>query len=62
MTLFDEIEAAGTYLTGQKTLWEKEKFLMKNSFSFPTVFSKDLHSRHMKTRACLGNGLLRLLL
>ena len=23
---------------------------------FPTVFSKDLHCRHVKTRACLGTG------
>ena len=25
--------------------------------SFPTVFSKDLYCRHVKTRACLGKGL-----
>ena len=24
--------------------------------SFPTVFSKDLFCRHVKTRACLGKG------
>ena len=24
--------------------------------SFPTVFSKDLYCRHVKTRACLGKG------
>ena len=24
---------------------------------FPTVFSKDLNYRHVKTRACLGKGL-----
>ena len=23
---------------------------------FPTVFSKDLHCRHLTTRACLGKG------
>ena len=23
---------------------------------FPTVFSKELHCRHVKTRACLGKG------
>ena len=23
---------------------------------FPTVFSKDLYCRHVKTRACLGQG------
>ena len=25
-------------------------------YPFPTVFSKDLYSRHVKTRACLGKG------
>ena len=25
---------------------------------FPTVFSKDLYCRHVKTRACLGKGLI----
>ena len=23
---------------------------------FPTVFSKDMYCKHIKTRACLGNG------
>ena len=23
---------------------------------FPTMFSKDFHCRHVKTRACLGKG------
>ena len=27
---------------------------------FPTVFSKDLYCRHVKTRACLGKGYLEL--
>ena len=25
-------------------------------FPFPTMFSKDLYCRHLKTRACLGEG------
>ena len=25
-------------------------------FPFPTLFSKDLYCRHVKTRACLGKG------
>ena len=25
-------------------------------FSFPTLFSKDMNCRHIKTRACLGQG------
>ena len=32
-----------------KTLGEKEKLLV-------TMFSKDLHCRHVKTRVCLGKG------
>ena len=28
-----------------------EQFLL-----FPTVFSKDLYRRHVRTRACLGKG------
>ena len=27
-----------------------------SNFFFPTVPSKDLYSRHVKTRACLGKG------
>ena len=42
--------------TGQKTLWEKEKFLVKSNSTIPTVFSEDLHCRHLNTRACLGKG------
>ena len=26
-------------------------------YPFPTLFSKDLHCRHLRTRACLGKGL-----
>ena len=36
--------------------WEKEKLLVNSNFSFPTVFSKDLYCRHVKTRVCLGKG------
>ena len=31
-------------------MWEKEKLLSP----LPTVFSRDLYYRHVKTRACLG--------
>ena len=41
---------------GLKTLWEKEKLLVTSKFSFPTMFSKDVYCRHVKTRACLGKG------
>ena len=49
----------------QKSLWMGRKHRGKRrncSFraisSFPTVFSKDFYCRHVKTRACLGKGLL----
>ena len=32
--------------------WKKEN--VTSNFSFPTVFSKDLYCRYVKTRACLG--------
>ena len=32
-------------------MWEKEKLLVMKNSPFPTVFSKDLYSRHLKTRA-----------
>ena len=36
---------------------EKRKNLLGTSkTSFPTAFSKDLHCRHIKTRACLKKG------
>ena len=40
--------------------WENEKLLITSNFSFPTVFSKDLYCRHIKTRVCLGKGKLPL--
>ena len=40
---------------GYLTLREKGKLLVTIS-PFPTVFSKDLECRHLKTRACLGKG------
>ena len=36
---------------GRKQYGVNEKLLL-----FPTVFSKDLYCRHIKTRACLGKG------
>ena len=39
-------------------MWEKEKLLDMIIFYFShKVFKKDLHWRHVKTRACLGKGL-----
>ena len=39
-----------------ETLGEKEQLLVMSNFSFSSVFSKDFYCRHVKTRACLGNG------
>ena len=39
-------------------MWEKEK--LRAISPFPTVFSKDLYGRHIKTRACLGKGQVNL--
>ena len=36
---------------GKGGIARNEQFLL-----FPTVFSKDLYCRHVKTRACLGKG------
>ena len=35
-------------------MWEKEKLLVTTISPFPTVLSKDLYCKHVKTRACLG--------
>ena len=41
---------------GRKHCGKKEKLLIWAISPFPTVFSKDLYCRHVKTRACLGKG------
>ena len=41
----------------ENNVGKKEKLLLTNNFSFsPTVFSKDLNYRHVKTMVCLGKG------
>ena len=37
-----------------ETLLEKGKLLVTSKFSFSHHFSRDLHGRHVKIRACLG--------
>ena len=37
-----------------KTLWEKEKLLIRSNFSFSHRVFKRLYCRHVKNRACLG--------
>ena len=39
-----------------KTLWEMRNCSSRAISPFPTVFSKNLHCRQVKTRACLGKG------
>ena len=41
---------------GQKTLREKGTLLFRVISSLLTMFSKDLHCRQVKTRACLGKS------
>ena len=41
---------------GQNTLWERWNCSSQAISPFPTVFSKDLYCRHVKSRACLGKG------
>ena len=40
---------------GKEEIIHYEQFLLFLSL-FPTVFSKGLYCRHVKTRACLGKG------
>ena len=48
---------AESSLKGQRTLWEKGEIALYDQFLFfPKVFFKDLYSRHVKTRACLGKS------
>ena len=41
---------------GRKHCGKKRNCLLRAISLFPTVFSKDLYCRHVKTRACLGKG------
>ena len=34
----------------------KGEIALNEQSPFPTVFSKDLYCRHVKTRACMGKG------
>ena len=40
----------------ENTVGKGEIAHYEQSLLFPAVFSKDLYSRHVKTRACLGKG------
>ena len=48
---------AESYPDGEKTLWEKEKLLITNNFSFShSVFKRLVSQGHQKVSLC-GNGL-----
>ena len=40
----------------ENTVGKKRNCSLQAISPFPTVFSKDLYSKHVKTRACLGMG------
>ena len=40
----------------RKHCWKRRNCSLRAISPFPTVFSKDLYWRHVKTSACLGNG------
>ena len=46
------MKMAEVFKTGRKHSWNSIQAISH----FPTVFSKDLYCRHVKTRACLGKG------
>ena len=41
---------------GRKHCGKRRNCSLRAISTFPTVFSKDLYCRHVKTRACLGKG------
>ena len=42
--------------TGRKHCGKRRNCSLRAISPFPTVFSKGLYCRHIKTRACLGKG------
>ena len=52
---FEFDENGGTFFKRiENTVGKRIKCLFRTISPFPTVFSKDLYCRHIKTRACLG--------
>ena len=47
---------------GRKHCGKRRNCSLRAISPFPTVFSKDFYSRHVKTRACLGKGYRSLML
>ena len=57
MTISNLTKTALSYPNGKKTLWEKEKLLVKSNFSFSlSVFKRLVSQGHRKVSLC-GNGL-----
>ena len=53
MTISNLMKMAEISPNGLKTLWERRNCSFRAISPFPTVFSKDLYCRQVKTRACL---------
>ena len=51
------MKIAESFPNGWKTMWEKEKLLLRAISSFPTLFLKDLYCRHVKNQGLFGQGL-----
>ena len=50
-------ENGGKFFEREENYIGKKRNCSSQAISpFPTVFSKDLYYRHVKTRACLGKG------
>ena len=56
---FDE-NGRKLYKKGRKHWGTMRNCSYKTISTFPTVYSKDLYCRHVKTRACLGKGYIDL--
>ena len=57
MTISNLTRMAGSYPDGKKTLWEKEKLLVRSNFSFShSVFKRLVSQGRQKVSLC-GNGL-----
>ena len=56
MTITSLMKMAESYPTARKHCGKRRKCYLRAISPFPTVFSKDFHCRHIKTRACLGKG------
>ena len=49
-------EYARNFSNPEENTWKRRNCSLRAISPFPTVFSKDLYCRHVKTRACLGKS------